>query len=343
MNRFSLALGLILGSRAVKAPEAAPPPANVRLTIDAPSPHGSWTMRVANDGEIPVRLAADARLLTLALTPRGAKKAVRCRLPADMRPGDDLGRSIVLQAKRDYVETFEPRLYCLSGKGLDALAPGAILVARLGWDGKGATSPLEVAPIDGVDPLIAPLKSIESAPIALPDETTPALEPQAPRATEASLDAPRLELSATSTVDAESPDNASITVTLRNESSHPVVVHFRPETLGFEVVRAGGGGVEYCPWPAPKAGAARELFTTLAPKNGTAQLTVMLSAYCVGNIVDTAGLFVVRPWLDTRSDSGENVGVRSYDGRIDAKSPTFVRLHRGAVADPEARARMQGQ
>jgi len=342
MNRFSLAVGLIFGFPAGKAPAAAPPPANMRLTIEAPSPYGSWTMRVANDGEIPVLLAADARLLTLALTPRGAQRAVRCRLPADMRPGDDLGRSIVLQAKRDYVETFEPRLYCFAGKELDALAPGAILVARLGWDGKGTTSPLEVAPIDGLKPLITPLKSIESAPIALPDEPTPALEPPAPRAPEGSLDAPRLELLATSTVDAESPDNASIAVTLRNESSHPVIVHFRPETLGFEVVRAGGGGVEYCAWPAAKTGAAREFLTTLAPQNGTAQLTVTLSAYCVGNIVDMGGLFVVRPWLDTRSDSGESMGVRSYDGRIDAKSPTFVRLHRGAVADPEARARMQG-
>src|SRR5260370_9263505 len=180
MNRFSLALGLILGSGAFKAPQATAPPANVKLTIDAPGPRGSWPLRVANDGEIPVGLAADARLLTLALTPRGAQKAVRCRLPADMRPGEDLGRSIVLQAKRDYVETFEPRLYCFAGKELDGLAPGAILVARLGWEGKGETSPLEVAPIDGVEPLLAPLKSIESAPIALPDEVTPALEPPAP-------------------------------------------------------------------------------------------------------------------------------------------------------------------
>lgn len=343
MNRFSLALGLILGSSAFKAPQATAPPANVRLTIDAPSPRGSWTLRVANDGEIPVRLAADARLLTLALTPRGAQKAVRCRLPADMRPGEDLGRSIVLQAKRDYVETFEPRLYCFAGKELDGLAPGAILVARLGWEGKGETSPLEVAPIDGVEPLIAPLKSIESAPIALPDEVTPALEPPAPRPTEALLDAPRLELEAKGTVDAESPDGASIPVTLRNEGSRPVIVHFRPETLGFEVVRAGGGGVEHCSWPAARAAPARELFTTLAPKNGTVQLTVMLPAYCVGNILDLGGLLVVRPWLDTRLVSGGSVGLRSFDGRIDAKSPTFVRLHRGAVADPEARARMQGQ
>jgi hypothetical protein len=343
MNRFSLALGLMVGSSAVKAPQAAAPPANVKLTIDAPSPRGSWTLRVSNDGEVPVRFAADARLLTLALTPRGARKAVHCRLPADMRPGDDLGRSIVLQAKGDYTETFEPRLYCFAGKELDALAPGAILVARLGWEGKGTSSPLEVAPIDGVDPPIAPLKSIESAPIALPDEVTPALEAPSPRATEALLDAPRLQLEAKSTLDAESPDDASISVTLRNESSRPVIVHFRPETLGFEVVRAGGGGVEHCSWPAAKAAPARELFTTLAPRNGTAQLTVVLPAYCAGNILDLGGLLVVRPWLDTRPVSGRSVGLRSFDGRIDAKSPTFVRLHRGAAADPEARARMQAQ
>jgi hypothetical protein len=300
-------------------------------------------MRVANEGEVPVRLAADARLLAFALTPRGARNAVRCRLPADMRPADDLERSLVLPGKRDYVETFEPRLYCFAAKELDALTPGAILVARLGWEGKGTSNPLEVAPIDGLEPAMAPLKSIESEPIALPDEMTPALEAPASPTSDASLDTPRLELAAKSTVDAESPENVSIPVTLRNESSQPIVVHFRPETLGFEVERAGGGGVELCSWPTMRAAPTRELFTTLAPKKGAAELTVMLATYCTGNILDTEGLLVVRPWLDTRVSSGQSVGLRSYDGRIDAKSFTFVRLHRGAVEDPRARARMQEQ
>src|SRR5258708_8286424 len=109
-KRVSLALGLMTLARPVaaketfKAPQAAAPAANVKLTIDTPSPRGSWTMRVANDGETPVRLAADARLLAFALTPRGARKAVHCRLPPDMRPGADLARRLVLAPKRDYVD-----------------------------------------------------------------------------------------------------------------------------------------------------------------------------------------------------------------------------------------------
>ena len=340
---MSLALGLMLVAP-TKAPPAAAPAPNVKLTIDAPSQRGAWTMHVANDGDSPVRLAADARLLTLALTPRGAQKAVRCRLPADMRPAGDLDRSLVLPAKREYVETFEPRLYCFAGKELDALGPGAIVVARLGWEGAGTSSPLEVAPIDGAEPPIVPLKSIESAPVALPDEITPAFVPKASLTTDASLDAPEgLELVASGTVDAESPDNASISLTLRNKSSHPFIVHFRPDSVGFEVERADGGGAESCPWPTLRAAPVRELFTTLAPKTGTAELTVLLSAYCTGTILDTGGLLVVRPWLDTSAASGPSVGLRSFDGQVDAKSPTFVRLHRGAVADPEARGRMQGQ
>src|SRR4029077_12043842 len=41
----------------------AVPPPDVRLTIEVPTTRGTWTMRVTNAGDVPVRIAADARLL----------------------------------------------------------------------------------------------------------------------------------------------------------------------------------------------------------------------------------------------------------------------------------------
>src|ERR1700687_1289276 len=109
-----------------------------------------------------------------------------------MRPGDDLDRGLVLPPGRAYVENFEPRLYCF-GKKLDALPPGAIVVARLGWTGRGTRPPLELSSIDGVEPEVAPRKALDTPPVALPDEPTPSAVPVALRR-DTDLDAPRLSL-----------------------------------------------------------------------------------------------------------------------------------------------------
>ena len=45
--------------------EDAPPPPNVTLEIEASSPRGPWRMRVTNQGDVPVTIVADARLLAL--------------------------------------------------------------------------------------------------------------------------------------------------------------------------------------------------------------------------------------------------------------------------------------
>ena len=102
----------------------APPPANVTLAIEASSPRGAWKMRVTNEGDVPVTIVADARLLALDVTPRSARKAVHCELPGEMRPQDDSTRPLVLPPKRAYVERFEPRLYCLDGSPPRRPRPG---------------------------------------------------------------------------------------------------------------------------------------------------------------------------------------------------------------------------
>jgi hypothetical protein len=322
------------GHKAPAAPPATPPPPPpVKLSLEIPSTVGLWTMHLTNEGDVPVIVVADARLLRLEVTARGAARARTCDLPADMRPQDDLQRALVLAPEHEYVERFDPRLYCLQGADLEALAPTSIVVARLGWPGAGSSPPLEIAAVDGVKPDIAPRKNIESEPVSIPDEIDASSEPA-----HRSADAPKLLLSAARAVDAESPNALEIPVTLVNEGSRAIVVRFRPETIGFDVI--GPGGAQRCAWPALPAAPLPSLFTTLAPRASTT-LELELAAYCPTRTFDQNGLFLVRPLLDTRAASGAHIGVRAFEGVVAAKAPTLVRLHRGLAAPttprPQAR------
>jgi hypothetical protein len=315
-----------------------PPPANVTLTIDASTPRGPWKMRVTNEGDVPVTIVADARLLALDVTPRSARKAEHCELPGEMRPSDDLARPLVLPPKRTYAEPFEPRLYCLEGRRLDALAPGAIVTATLGWSGHGARPPLLVSPIEGLESHVGPSKSIKSLPVALPDEPTSTLAPPRDEAGPASRDEPTLALESARSVDAASPSDIAIPITLVNKGHRATIVRFRPETLGFEVV--GPKGAEHCSWAALPSAPTRDLFATLGPGTATT-LTIVLSAYCPARALEKSGLYVVRASLDTRKASGAEIGIRSFDGQVIATAPTIVRLRRGSGTEPLVRPALE--
>ena len=325
-----------LGKHKGEHVEAKPDP-DVKLTVEAPTTRGPWTMRVANADEVPVRIVADARLLALDVTPRSARTSTRCELPADMRPSDDLDRTLVVPPGRSYAETFEPRLYCF-GRKLDVLAPGAVVVVRLGWTvGKKSEPPFEVSPIEGVAPEVGPLRSLDAPPVALPDEPSVSLvQPSAEHDWDA--DAPRLSLQGPASVDSLSPGEIELPVTLRNEGARTVVVRFRPEVIGFDVV--GPAGVEHCIWPMVPAAAMRELFSTIPPR-ASETLTVTLQSYCTRQSLDQGGFLVVRPRLDTRSASGAAVGLHTFDGEVIAVTPTLLRLHRGVKAPSFFRPRLE--
>jgi hypothetical protein len=308
-------------------PPVLGPTPDVKLALEAPTPKGTWALRVTNDGDVPVRLTADARLLTLEVTPRSAVKALRCELPPDMRPDDDMDRPLVLPPGRSYVERFEPRLYCFGQHRLDALAQGSIVVGRLGWPaGKTLRPPFAVESVAGVEPELVPLREIASPPIGLPDEPTP---PRAvpPPSRPDDPDPVHLTLRGPLAVDAQSPNGISVNVTLHNAGRRPVFVRFRPETLRFSATSPGG--IEDCRWPMPPVAAMRELFTRLSP-GGTTDLSVLLDAYCAEQTLDRPGLLLLRPELDTREASGADIGLRTFDGRVVATTATVVRLHQGA-------------
>jgi hypothetical protein len=183
-----------------------------------------------------------------------------------------------------------------------------------------------VWPVEGTQPEVAPLASLASDPIALPDDVTPA-----PVDTARPAGGPALAIEGARAVDATSPSLIEIPVTLSNRGAEPVVVRFRPETLGFDV--AGPTGVADCAWPVPAAAPTRIMYTSL-PAGGSTSMTVVLGAYCNTHTFDAPGLLVVRPRLDTRRASGESIGVRAFEGLVIATKPTIVRLHTSAMRRP---------
>lgn len=141
-----LALAGVAGAQATPAKEPPPPPAPARLWISAPSATGPWTLRIDNEGDKPVRIPADVRLLRFEvetserISPEGAKvprfrtKKVKCAAPGAMRSDAfPEPRALFLMPGQSYIEEFDPRLICF-GKLADSLAGGAVVRTRFGWD-----------------------------------------------------------------------------------------------------------------------------------------------------------------------------------------------------------------
>ena len=314
-----------------------PPPPSVSLTIEAPAPQSPWKMRVENTGAVPLRIVADARLLWFEITPPGAKKAVRCVLPADMRPQADLDRALVVPAKRSYSETFDPRLYCFGHAEAAALVAGAKVVAHLGFEAARAAKPVapfEVSAIEGVEPVVGAAKDIAASPMTLP-----ASESAAPSSASASASPtpakaqgdeppfpPKLTLSVPERVNAYRPRELTIAVSVHNEGARSITLIVRPETIGFDVI-APNGAVR-CKWPMSIGGTVREAYTTLHAK-ARATVSVLLSALCPDNTFDQGGLYVVRPRLDTRGGAAASFGLKAFDGEVIGTTTTLLRIHHG--------------
>jgi hypothetical protein len=275
-----------------------------------------------------VRALADARFFRFDLTPRGERRAIRCELPALMLPDDPLDRAVVLGPHRAFVQAIDPKLYCFGPKAFDALGPGTIVVAHLGSGGSGArptAGAFAVAPIEDIEPAVAPVRALDAPPVALPYEPTPAFPAWWPHPGPS----PKVTLTAPETVDAPTAQDIVIPLTLRNEGSSPVIVRFRPDTLGFDVSR--GGMTQPCAWPTLSPAPTREIFETVAP-HGALRISLELKAFCAAAILERPGLLTVWPWLDTRNASGNAIGIRSLDDLVVAGRPTMVRLqHTSAV------------
>jgi hypothetical protein len=156
-------IGVAGEARAHEKEDEHKPAPPVRLQILAPSATGPWLLRIDNEGDAPVRIVADVRLLRLQV--RGVAKgkgatyghgwALRetvCDGPTQFGLADQfpVDRELVLDAGNSYIEEFDPRLICF-GKNAEVLTPGAQVRAWYGWPPNKGWRSMSAAPFAADD------------------------------------------------------------------------------------------------------------------------------------------------------------------------------------------------
>jgi len=362
-TRGSLSLGTIVlasslvvvttttGARAEEESASPLPAPPLTLSVQPGTSGGPWKLRIENPGDVPVRIAADARLLVLEVTPppgfvdpaaAKAKRAVttpkksdepaivRCALPEDARPHADEGNELVVPGKRSWSATFDPFLYCFSARERAVLVSGATVKARFGWappppkpNVKPSTKvvapapPFVAAPVGAAIGRIAPARVLDAAPFTLAESVAapPALPPA--RGSEP------FSVTMPDTLDVGRGNEISTVVTIANESDKPISLLFRPEVLRFNV--AGPAGSVACGSQRVVGSPIRELFSTVGVK-GRASASVLLTAICPSDTFDVAGIYRVTPVLDTSGASGRPVGLKTFDGTVSGSQPLLLRV-----------------
>jgi hypothetical protein len=318
-------------------------------------------MKVANAGELPVRVTADPRLLVLEVTPppayvpADAKKKgpaakpptlVKCILPDDVRPRSDAGPDLVVPGGRSWSATIDPLFYCFGAKERALLVKGATVTPRLGWPepaakpltrARGAkpaapSPPFVASPVGAAVGKLGPMKEIAGASITLAEDVLPPPPSSAPASSEAPPS--DLTLSVAPAADVARGVDVNVTVTLANAGARSTTVLFRSSTLGFKV--NGPSGSIACGNARSIDAPVRELFTTLAPK-GTTSLSLLVDAVCPSDTFDEPGVYRVVPRLDTTNASGRTIGLRTFEGVVEGEKPMLVRVRAPRRPKPPVR------
>lgn len=263
--------------------------------------------------------------------PKDKKKKpteLRCTLPDDARPSTDEGRELVIPPKRSWSSVFDPFFYCFGARERAALVPGTVVKARFGWrppsprKGKVAplTPPFAIAPVGAAIGQLSPMKELEAPPVTLSE----AVKVEESTSSDGSSP-PALSLTLPEAMDASRGVELSTTVTVTNTSERSVTTMIRPDTLGFTV--KGPAGSVSCGTPKQVGSPIRESFTTLKPK-GRAQVSLLLTAVCPPGTFDDPGTYRVFPRIDTRTASGQSIGLRTWDDEASGKKPMILRIRK---------------
>lgn len=137
----SAAVATVSEASAQAKPKPVLPPPPLSIQVVAPSPDPPWTLRIDNEGERPVRIPADIRLLSFEIQrPGKAATWEPCRPAPGQKPSAfPSNRAIYLQPGESWVEDFDPRLFCFGLPG-DRLRGGTLVRPRFGF-GKQGWSP----------------------------------------------------------------------------------------------------------------------------------------------------------------------------------------------------------
>ncbi len=336
----------------------------LRLAIVDRGPDAPWLVAIVNRGTEPVRVVPDLRTLSLEITPpqpepvKGKRKPpppkpVTCALPRDLFPNEgDAELEQVLKPGEGLVDSFDPRLYCLSKKGVSPLVPQATVVARLGWPEKTKTvwkkGQRQQVVLEQSAPFIARRDMPEGSLPAAPPVTSESAshEAVAPRsdaeavkqlvATPITLDDSyrkpetppddeplRLILSRGS--DAKTEADATISVALSNVGKKTERVFFRRELISFEV--SGPSEVFTCdPGPDERA-PDRTSLTSLRPGRRISAVSRLIEL-CSQGAFRRPGLYLVHARYDSTSVHDFN-SPPFYHGRLFSHEPVVVRIHQG--------------
>jgi len=328
-------------------------PLHVRLEV-TPRPSGElWLLAVVNRGTEAAQVQLDLARLSLVLEPpqsekpkKGARpRTTTCKLPESFvgALGDEQWR--VLQPGEGLVQTFDPRLYCISPNGDSLLATGQRVTAKLGYAPKPPRvvwkngQRTEVASLQ-VPPFIAQpaamqqgepdperdrrVKELVATKLVLTPELT---------GLEAEEDTSQpLALKLVRGSDAATEVNSTATVEIR--ARRKTLLYFRRELLSFTV--HGPDGIRGC-FPEPDNRAPdRTAYTALAPGRSISA-TSLLAELCPKYTFARPGLYVVSARLDANRD-GSEFGLSAFTGRLESPREALVRIRKGdfpALPPPE--------
>lgn len=316
---------LLPSAGAPAKPEPLPAP-EVSLAVD-PAGATGWVLTVKNGGSVPVRLAADARLLRLFVTPPVASasgkakvptpKAVECVLPSSMR---EEGRTLVLGPGARYTEAFDPRLFCLDTK----VAPGSSVAARLGFPAKPGAKVLD-APfvLTPLTPGLASVKELAAPTWVVPDPSASGNASATPK--------PYQPLSARAGAARSVADvtTADVTIHVKNTSGASVTVYARPQLVDARVITPRGYPVT-CTGPLAQPAPIADFVTTLGAGQEWSA-TVPLAGLCPAHTFDVPGLYLVVPVLRAPAISKSVAGGAKnvFAGEVAAATPQLVRIETG--------------
>ncbi|MFO0661806.1 MAG: hypothetical protein U0165_18535 [Polyangiaceae bacterium] len=348
----ALVLGLFLGAVDARA-DGDPPPAApseevpVELSV-TPASSGQWTMTLANNGKVPARVFADARMLWFEVVgvskpdPKKPKqleylykgKMPTCRMPDDMRPKQgDPSRLLILKPGEKYTEKFDLYAFC-AGKAVAAeVAPGALLYPHYGWVKPKANPKKNVvqqAPFIVESPVspedFTAEKDLEGDMVQYPAAAEVTTSTSKRDELVADPGAPKIELSAKERGDASGPRDVSVTVTAKNVGKRPALVHLRGDDYSFEVITPEGKRVG-CSEGAEKRGAVREFFSTLGGGKSRTT-TLLLNERCPSRTFDRPGVYEVTAKLVMR-EAGDEYNLTAILGSAKSRNSTKIRVRTG--------------
>lgn len=326
---------------------------HVRLEI-TPRPFGEqWLLAVVNRGTEQAKVLFDLRRLTLKLEqpddpkkprPKWQKKPAPrvCKLPESFGGAAAVKETaLLLEPGEGLVQTFDPRLYCISTGGESLLAQGQTVTAQLGftpkpprqvWQrGKKTELPApQVAPFVVEPATLDPeherrVKQLSASPFEVTAE-------MAGGETEEDTSLPlQLRLLRGSDAATERTATATVEVRARGQKS---MVYFRRELVSFVV--HGPDGIRGCdPQPDDRA-PDRQAYTTLAAGRSVSA-TSLLAELCPHLTFGRPGLYLVSARFDASRDGAE-FGLRAFTGRLESRRQALVRISTGdlpALPPPE--------